>query len=124
MSSWSWSLRPKATEWKESVAITLAVIVLFEGRIFYSDLVRGIAVGMFVMLFWLMLAERRAALALLCGGLVWQAFGMTPYRPEKWMAPVGYFFMHLPAVMFVVILAWGELYRYRLARSGAQVPQG
>lgn len=123
MSSWNWSLQNVG--WKETVGLTMAVIVLLEGPNFYSDVVRGIAVGMFVMLLWLMLAERRALIALLCVSFVGPAMNMSPYQPPEGQGSSGHVIArHIMVAMFVVILALGAWYRYRLARSGAQVPQG
>lgn len=122
MSSWNWSLR---LGWKETIALTMAMIVLIEGPNYYSDLLRGVVVGMFVMLLWLMLAERRGLVAALCAGFVLQAVQMTPYHPPEGQGATGHVIArHVMAAMFIVILLWGALYRYRLARSGAQVPQG
>jgi hypothetical protein len=122
MSSWNWSLHNVG--WKETAGLTMGMVVLIEGRIFYSDLVRGIAVGIYLTLLWLMLAERRAFVALLCAGFAVSAFGMTPFHPPEWTGSSGYVIAHLTAAMFIVILAWGAWHRHRLARGGRQVPQG
>jgi hypothetical protein len=123
MPSWNWSMQPLGL--KEFVPLNVGVILLLEGPNYYSDLLRGIAVGLLVSLLWQLLAERRGLYAAICASFVLQAMRMSPYQPGEGQGATGHVIaMHFISALLVLPLVWFVWYRHRLARGVAQAPQG
>ncbi len=105
MSSWNWS--PNRVTWQESLAFSLTFLLWLESPFFFSEFLRGIAVGVGAAATLFMLSKRHAWYTLSCAGLMATSWLMVP-RP---MSGVNVAFTHVVALMSLatpVITWWRE----------------
>ena len=117
MSSWKWY--PASPPWHAMLVFALAFGAGVEGPHYYTDLVRGIAVGLALGALVIMLAGRQAALALACAGLLVSSFLMEP-RTATGGAMVA---THVLSGSMLVLTIWNGLHRVRLLGGRAQIAE-
>jgi hypothetical protein len=118
MTSWTWS--PNMLRWHEWLIVSLAFVCGTEGPYFYSDLVRGITVGLYVGALVSMLANRRALFVMLAALGVASAFWMTPRIPHSGSMVAA----HLLSAFALLAPITSKLNEARKARSARQLATG
>ncbi|MBI5169786.1 MAG: hypothetical protein HZA61_09885 [Candidatus Eisenbacteria bacterium] len=108
MNRWTWS--PKASEWSEQWLFGIAFSAWLIGPHYFSDLVRGICVGLSISAFALMLARRRAFWSVICAALVWSSYTMVPSGQDRASKGVALWLVVL-FVLMPPIAAWVRVAR-------------
>ena len=76
MSNRNWS--PNRVSWQESLAFSLTFLLWLESPFFFSEFLRGIAVGVGACSTLFMLSRRHGWYSLACAGLTLTSWHMTP----------------------------------------------
>lgn len=102
MSNWNWS--PNRVSWQESLAFSLTFLLWLESPFFFSEFLRGIAVGVGAGATLFMLSRRHAWYTLSCVGFMVMSWLMVP-RP---MSGVYAAFAHVMALISLAnpVLTW------------------
>ena len=102
MSQWNWS--PNRVSWQESLAFSLTFLLWLESPCFFSEFLRGIAVGVGAGATLFLLSRRHGWYSLACAGLTWTSWQMAP-RPTSGVSAI---FVHVMALLALAapIVTW------------------